>query len=886
MRVLRARGSELERDFPYGVIRQLLEPALAGAGRGGELFSGAASLAAPVFGLGSSRPVVADPFGTQHGLYWLAADMAEARPLSLLVDDAQWADPASLRTLAYIAHRIDSVPVLLAVAIRSGEPDAPDDLLDALRHQPGGATLAPQPLGLEGVATLLAERLGEEPNPGFAEACRRATGGNPFLLGELLRVVEAEGIEPADGAGRLSQAVASGVSRPILARLSRLGETSTEVARAVAVLEPSAETRAVAALAGLSAEAVVDESDRLIAAGLLADDRPLSFAHPLVREAVYAEISEPRRSAAHARAAHLLDGEGAPPDAVVSHLLLAEPAADPWVVGELRSAAAGALGRGVPDAATSYLRRALAEPPPEGERAGVERELGMAYLRNGDGEGIAVMSALREKLTDPVARAQIAATIGGSLGYRGRAGEAVENLRESLAELGEGGGTPAAFARGQILLQVLFGLERIPAGVMPAPGEVLGNGTTEERLLLEGVAFVLALGHGSIEVARDLITRMVADPDVLEADAEMGVPHHRTWGALALVDLGDLAEPLYEPALEMARRRGSIDGFGAGLGSRSVCLAVDGAMREAQADADRAVDIAERAGFDAALANWVSVSAKTAVARGELDFAAEQLGRLGVMEDVAPGFPGASFLCARGELHELRGRRAEAREDFIAASRRLEWLPYANPELFGWRGGLARVEAGLGNREEALRLAAEAVGLARQAGGPRGIGVELRLQGGLTGGGDGIEILREAAEILAGTRARLQRAEALVELGAALRRANHRREAREPLREGLDLAHRCGATPLEQRARTELEATGARPRKAMLSGVESLTPSELRAARMAADGMTNREIAQSLFVTPKTIETHLRHAFQKLDVSARTELPDALAADRDLSFSR
>ena len=142
----------------------------------------------------------------------------------------------------------------------------------------------------------------------------------------------------------------------------------------------------------------------------------------------------------------------------------------------------------------------------------------------------------------------------------------------------------------------------------------------------------------------------------------------------------------------------------------------------------------------------------------------------------------------------------------------------------------------------------------------------------------GSSALREAVDLLGGTRARLSTPQALVDLGAALRRANRRKEARGPLREGLDRAHRCGAKALEERARTELEATGARPRKAVLTGVESLTPSERRVARMAAEGMTNREIAQSLFVTAKTVETHLRHVYPKLDVAKRTDLPDALDA--------
>jgi DNA-binding CsgD family transcriptional regulator len=273
---------------------------------------------------------------------------------------------------------------------------------------------------------------------------------------------------------------------------------------------------------------------------------------------------------------------------------------------------------------------------------------------------------------------------------------------------------------------------------------------------------------------------------------------------------------------------------------------------------------------------------RAAIARGKIGVAQELLDSLGRGADPGTGFPAALLLLARAELRAAAGRPAEARHDFIAAGERVAWLPLANPEVLGWRTGLALCESALGNGEEARRPAEEAVRLAREAGGPRGIGLALRVLGTVTPGEEGIELLREASEVLAGTRARLLHAEALVELGAALRRANRRREAREPLREGLDLAHRCGAAPLEERAREELKATGARPRKAVLSGVESLTPSELRVARLAAEGMTNREIAQSLFVTAKTVETHLRHAYQKLDV-ARPGLAETLGGVREES---
>lgn len=135
-----------------------------------------------------------------------------------------------------------------------------------------------------------------------------------------------------------------------------------------------------------------------------------------------------------------------------------------------------------------------------------------------------------------------------------------------------------------------------------------------------------------------------------------------------------------------------------------------------------------------------------------------------------------------------------------------------------------------------------------------------------------IGVLRAAAQALAGAEARLEHARALCELGAALRRANHRTDARAPLREALDLAHRCRAGAVAERAHTELLATGARPRRVVLSGVESLTPSERRVAQMAAEGLTNPQIAQALFVSTRTVEGHLTHVFRKLDVTARTEL--------------
>ena len=183
----------------------------------------------------------------------------------------------------------------------------------------------------------------------------------------------------------------------------------------------------------------------------------------------------------------------------------------------------------------------------------------------------------------------------------------------------------------------------------------------------------------------------------------------------------------------------------------------------------------------------------------------------------------------------------------------------------------------LDQHDEARRLAEEELELARDWGAPRALGAALTAVGLARGGAAGLVSLEEAVEVLADSPAKLEHAKARAELGAAFRRANRRADAREHLRHAVELATICGATPLVTRAETELLATGARPRRVALSGVASLTPSERRVAEMAADGPTNREIAQALFVTPKTVEVHLSSAYRKLGISSRSQLAAVLA---------
>jgi DNA-binding CsgD family transcriptional regulator len=199
--------------------------------------------------------------------------------------------------------------------------------------------------------------------------------------------------------------------------------------------------------------------------------------------------------------------------------------------------------------------------------------------------------------------------------------------------------------------------------------------------------------------------------------------------------------------------------------------------------------------------------------------------------------------------------------------------------MFAYRSGLALALRGA-ERERARGLAQEELALARRWGAPRAVGISLRTLGLVEARDAGLTLLTESVRVLEHSGAQLEHARSLIELGAATRRAGSRSAAREPLHAGMELAHRCGAHPLVERARHELVASGARPRRIMRSGVDALTPSELRVASLAADGLSNREIAQALFVTLRTVEVHLTHAYQKLDISSRGQLPAALTASR------
>jgi DNA-binding CsgD family transcriptional regulator len=302
-----------------------------------------------------------------------------------------------------------------------------------------------------------------------------------------------------------------------------------------------------------------------------------------------------------------------------------------------------------------------------------------------------------------------------------------------------------------------------------------------------------------------------------------------------------------------------------------------GDLRAAVADLREAIDLSVAHGMLVTWPDNIGLLAHALLERGDAGEAARVIDQGDFPEQLPlEKVQLVYFRLSRGRLRIETGSPERGVEELLQVGKTARLVPYDNPSGMPWRSWAAEGLRRLGRNEEARALAEEELALARRWGDPQAIGASLRVLGLVEGGERGIGLLREAVELLGGSEARLEHARALVDLGAALRRANKRTEARERLREGVDLAQTVGALGLAERANDEIATTGARPRKILQTGLDALTASERRVAQLAAGGMSNKEIAQTLFVTIKTVEVHLSHAYRKLEISSRTQLDTAL----------
>jgi DNA-binding CsgD family transcriptional regulator len=885
MGVLAARGGELEGEFAYGIVRQLFEPLLAVVSPElrAELLAGPAALIASLVGAaqpaGAQDAAAEGSFAVVHGLYWLAANVALHRPTLLAIDDLHWADTPSLRWLLYLTRRLEGVPLLVVAGTRPPEGEGHDPILVAeLIADPEAAAIRPEPLGRASIAVLARELHGLEPDEAFCAALQTATGGNPLFVGAVLDAVAREGISPtAEHTARLLQIGAQGVARVVGLRLGRLRPAPLALLRAASVLGDGVELRQVAALAGVEAGELGPAAATLVRLDLLRREDPLEFFHPVVRRAVYETLDVVERGAAHRSAAELLLEAGASPESAAVHLLRVAPQADRFVVSTLRRAAERALAQGAAEAAVGYLARALEEQPDPAARAEVLVELGLAERRTNGPAAVDHLRAGLELLTDPGRRGEVALELGRALWSTDRIADAFAVFERALGEVDrERDPDLYELLLAELISSAWWNTRTFPiaeAAIGELDLDALHGGLGSEILLATMAHYESRLGlhrERAIELAR----RALASGNLL---ASFSVAFFYAVNALLRAGLLDEAVPIFNQAVPQARRRGDIFNLAYLLLWRGKCQTDRGDLRAAVADLREAIDLSVVYGMRVAWGYNIGFLAQALLGQGEADEAARVIDRGGFPEQL----PLDQVHLVWFRLHRARvrietGSPERGVEELLQVGETVRLVPLDNPSSVPWRSWAAEGLRLLDRNDEARVLAAEELAIARRWGAPPAIGAVLRVLGLVEGGKAGIGLLGEAVEVLAGSEARLEYARALVDLGAALRRENRRTEARELLREGVDLALRSGAFGLARRANEEIAATGARPRRVLQTGLDALTTSERRVGQLAADGMTNKEIAQTLFVTIKTVEVHLSHAYRKLQISSRAQLEDAL----------
>lgn len=878
--VLTARADELESGFPFGVMRQLLTDTLRGVDREVRAMvrRGPGAFAASLLegDTAAARETATGDSGLAEAYSFaaLVGELFRDDPVVMAVDDAQWADVSSLRAIHLLVRRLSDLPCGVVLAVRSPSTGVTGELLSRLADDPTARRLELEPLGEDAVGELTARVTGQQPDAQLRHALRRATGGNPFLIRELLTSIDVEGTGdlPRDE-GAIAELVPDSIVRFALRRIDTLGQTARRLAEAVAVFG-QADLVDAAWLAEIDERTALVAADQLAAHQILVPGDRWSMTHPVLREAVARSIPPARRAMLHSKTARRLNERGASVERVAGHLLEGLPRADPWVVDRLRDAAKAARDRGAPEAATVLLERALNEPPSPAHRFDVTFELGVAQAAQGDPGATATLERAVELARHPGEEVAARVRLARAVGLNGDIPRGIELVRELDREAPDG-------VDRDLLLQLeaeLLGFARLDPATRPAALErleELGERALPPRpasaVLLANLALT-AVEHreGPGRVA-ELADAALVD-DVLIDAGSFQLAY--AVGAFTWIDDYERSTAIWDRVVGIAERRGALTLSAMAQTIRSRVALRAGRVADAHADGRRALEIllstAQLQGVPFARAHL----ADALLVQGQIDHAAR------VLEEASPdenAQANPQYLDSLGRLALARHNAAEAYELFRRCGQALDDRGGVDaPSIIAWRSH-ASVAAWLqGDVETAKRLANEELELAEESQVAGSTGRAHLTLGTID---DDPERLADALRILEDTPRRLTTIRALTTLGASLRRSGQRQSARPHLARALDLAHRCGATALADQARDELHASGAQPRRDALIGVEALTPSEQRVADLAASGLTNRQIAAELVVSVRTVTTHLTHVYRKLQINGRNELADRLEHD-------
>ena len=860
-RVARIAGVESEMELPFAGLHQLCAPMLGRLGALPQPQQAALGVA-----LGLSSGPAPDRFLVALAALSLLAEVAAERPLLCLVDDAQWLDGASGQVLGFVARRLlaESVAIVFAVRDPTGERELsglPELRLGGLPENDARALLAsviPGRLDERGRDRLIAE-----------------TRGNPLAILELPRGLAATQLPGAFGLPG-AHALSGRIEESFLRRLEALPEETRLlllVAAAEPVDDPLLVWRAAERLGiGLSGATAEDTE------GLLAIGERVAFLHPLVRSAVYRSASVPERRAVHLTLAQVTDAQ-VDGDRRAWHLAAAAPAPNEEVAFELERSAGRAQARGGLAAAAAFMRRSVALTRDPALRVDRALAAAQASLHAGAFDAALELLATAEAgIPDELQcarvdllRGQVASATAGTEAPAQllKAARRLEPLDPGLARETYLDAWGAALFAGRLasggdLLDVSRAARAAPRPTYaPHPSD----------LLLDGLAELVTEGRSA---AAPALRRAVSAFRGERISVEKGLQ----WGVLAssaAVELWDFEswDAVITRQMELARDAGALAPLSIALNGEGIVVTWRGDFAAAARVIVEADAVTEATGTRIAPYGGLLLAAL----RGREDEAGALIDA--TIKDATAGGEGLAVQYAQWTtaiLYNGLGRY----EDALAAAQQASEV---TPELFIAVWALPElIEAAIRSGNAALapcaleRLVASADASATDW----GLGIAARSRALLSEGETTERLYREAIERLSRTRLRPELARAHLLYGEWLRREGRRVDAREQLRTAHEMLATIGMEAFAERARRELRATGEKVRKRTVEARDELTPQEQQIARLARDGLSNPEIGARLFLSPRTVEWHLKKVFTKLAISSRMGLHDALpSADRE-----
>ena len=880
MQVLQGAADELEHDRPFRLIALALglHPDAADPRR--------AEIAHLLMGRREGPPThttttVDLGFRITDAVVALVEELTSQAPVALVLEDLHWADVSSLRVLRALGRRSAQLPVAVFATLRPSPRFIDlDRVIEGLLRE-AATYLVLEPLDGEEVAALATEIAGVPPGVGLLEHLAGA-GGNPFYVIELMRALEEEGaIEiVGDSADARPGVLTPGLRLTLLRRLSFLPKPTLDALKVSAILGSAFSPVDLATVMGRSSLDLLSVLKPAIDAGLVGEmGERLAFRHDLVREAIYTDFPVAVRQAVHRDVGQALAVAGAPVAQVAEHLALGARPGDADAVRWLREAARDAVGPS-PATALHLLDRALALAG----GLGAEREALLAERLEPlvwTGRAEEAEAAARELLSgepDVLRLSGIRNALAGALASRGDLAGAVEQLElaaalEDLAERERVSFRAAAAHMRFFLLDVEAA--RVGSEWARDEAERLGN----DHALSVGVETLslIAAADGFFGTALALAERAVAVAKRARHPQSLwgSFLHPFAWLAMLLMDSDRPAEAerALQAGAQFAEDAGAIFylPFSQALLAESRFLA--GEWEDALAETEATLLLADEIGTWNGIGLACGIRARIAIHRGDL-VAAKR-----AVADAEPAVP-VGFPVSRAWIAWVRSLILEAEGDVRGALEVLAgaWAALAPIRYFViYRSigpDLVRLALASADRERALTVTKEIEEGARRAGVPTAMGAALRCRGLVEGDP---EVLRRSVSAYRSGSRLLDLAFACEDAGFALGSSGGLEEGRALLEEALETYERADASRDVARATAALRTLGIRRRRASqrqraLRGWESLTESELRVAKLAAEGLTNRQIGERLFVSRRTVETHLKHVFQKLHLSTRAQL--------------